>query len=170
LVEIKTGESQRKYKMNRPSFDEYFGYLVQVIRLRSDDEETQIGCIIADNKNRIISAGYNGTPRGTDFPKTRPEKYPYMVHAEQNAIITACRDLSGDKIYVLSMLPCAECARLICQTGIKEVIVVNEIERIAGKDWDFTATLKMFEQCKIMVRKINTPVFTSTNRPHSETR
>jgi len=140
---------------DRPSFDEYFGYLVQVISMRSDDAETKIGCVIADSKNRIVAAGYNGTPRGTNLPKTRPGKYEFMIHSEQNAILTARKDLDDCKIYVLGMLPCSDCTKLICQTGIKEVIVVNAIERTAGKDWNFDATLTMFVQCEIKLRYIN---------------
>jgi dCMP deaminase len=141
----------------RPSWDEYFGYLVQVVSWRSDDEETKVGSVIVDTKNRIVSVGYNGTPRGTSLPKARPLKYVYIVHSEPNAIITASRNLEGCKLYVLGMLPCCDCAKLICQAGIVEVIIVNKADRTGGKDWSPDATLEMFRQCKIAVRNINVP-------------
>jgi deoxycytidylate deaminase len=59
-------------------------------------------------------------------------------------------------MYVLGMLPCNDCAKLICQAGLTEVIVVNKAERIA-KDWNFDATLEMFRQCLITIREIKVP-------------
>jgi len=140
----------------RPSWDEYFGYLVQVVSWRSDDEETKVGAVIVDSKNRIMSLGYNGNPRGTNLPHVRPAKYNYVVHAEQNCIITASRNIEGCKLYVLGMFPCCDCAKLICQAGLTEVIVVNRREP-AGKDWNFDATFEMFKQCQIAIRAINVP-------------
>jgi dCMP deaminase len=143
--------------MNRLSWDEYFGLLTQVIALRSDDENTKIGAIIVDHKNRIVSTGYNGTPRGTDLPKTRPEKYPYMVHAEENAMLFAQGDLHGCRIYVLGMTPCNVCARMMLQKGIEEVIIVNPIIREQGANWNFEATYNMFSQVGMGFREIKVP-------------
>jgi dCMP deaminase len=140
----------------RPSWDKYFGYLCQVVSWRSDDEETKVGSVIVDSKNRIVSVGYNGTPRGTNLPHVRPAKYAYTVHSEPNCIITAQRNVEGCRLYVLGMLPCNDCAKLICQAGLTEVVVVNKVERTA-KDWNFDATLEMFRQCQITLREINVP-------------
>ena len=144
--------------MNRLTWDEYFGALVQVIAMRSDDENTKIGAVIVDKKNRIISTGYNGTPRGTDLPKTRPEKYPFMVHAEENAMLFSQGDLTGCRIYVLGMTPCNVCARMMLQMGIEEVIVVNPIVRTEGMNWDFKSTYEMFKQANIGFREIKTRI------------
>lgn len=141
----------------RPTWDKYFGYLCQVVSWRSDDEETKVGSVIVDSKNRIVSVGYNGTPRGTNLPHTRPEKYEVMIHSEQNSILTAQRNIEGFKLYVLGMLPCCDCAKLICQAGIVEVIIVNAADRTGGKDWSPSATLEMFKQCKIAVRSLTVP-------------
>ena len=142
----------------RPSWDEYFGLLVQVIAMRSDDAETKVGAIVVDHKNRIVATGYNGTPRGTDLPKTRPEKYPYMVHAEENALLFAPEDLFNCRIYILGMTPCNVCARMIIQKGITEVIVVNPIERKGGANWNFESTFEMFSQVKMGFREIKVPI------------
>lgn len=150
--------------MERISWDEYFGLLVQVIALRSDDANTQIGAVIVDEKNRIIATGYNGTPRGTDLPKTRPEKYPYMVHAEENAMLFAQGDLTGCRLYVLGMKPCNVCARMMVQKGIKEVVVVNPVMREGGADWNFDSTIEMFKQAKITLKEIRVP-FIEIQRP-----
>jgi len=146
--------------MTRLSWDEYFGLMVQVVSLRSGDAETKVGAIIVDEKNRIVATGYNGTPRGTDLPNTRPEKYPYMSHAELNCIIFSKCDLENYKIYVLGMTPCDSCARAIIQSGLSEVIVVNPIERKEGADWNFEATYKMFKQVNMGFRTINVPLIT----------
>lgn len=143
--------------MNRLSWDEYFGALVQVIALRSDDAETKVGAVIVDKNNRIISTGYNGTPKGTDFPKTRPNKYPTMCHAEENSILFAQGDLTGCKIYVLGMTPCNVCARMMLQKGIEEVIVVNPVSREGGANWNFSSTYEMFKQANMGFREVHTP-------------
>jgi len=143
--------------MNRLSWDEYFGALVQVIAMRSDDAETKVGAIIVDKNNRIVSTGYNGTPKGTNLPKTRPDKYPFMCHAENNAIVFAKCDLTGYKIYVLGMPPCDTCARMIIQSGIAEVVVVNPIKRDGGANWNFESTYEMFKQTQMGFTKINVP-------------
>lgn len=142
--------------MKKLSWDEYFGLIAIVVSLRSGDAETAIGAVIVDDKNRIISTGYNGSPIGTSLPNTRPQKYPYMVHAETNAILFSHRALDNCKLYVTSMLPCDACARNICQVGINEVIIVNQIYISEEKHnkWGFPATLEMFEQCGIKQRSI----------------
>jgi dCMP deaminase len=123
---------------------------------RSGDEETHIGAVLVDTKNRLISAGYNGPARGLSTPATRPEKYPFMVHAEQNAILFSQRDLEGCRLYVTSIPPCSECAKSICQVGIKEVIIVNPIQDEAKKQrWGYAAVKDMFTQSGIILREIN---------------
>lgn len=141
----------------RISWDEYFGLMVQVIALRSDDADTKIGSVIVDKNNRVISTGYNGTPRGTDLPKTRPDKYHFILHSEQNSILFSKCDLTGCKIYILGMPPCDTCAKMIVQSGITEVIVVNRMERKDGANWNFEATYKMFQQVNMGFREIIVP-------------
>lgn len=145
---------------NRLSWDEYFALVTKTVSLRSDDSETKIGAVIIDEENRIVSTGYNGTPKGTiGLPTTRNKnKYPFMVHAEENAILFSRRNLKNCKIYVLGMLPCDSCARSICQVGINEVIVVNPIKRENGKDWNNDSVIKMFKQLNIKIREIIVPL------------
>ena len=80
----------------------------------------------------FISTGYNGMPKGCsddEFPWDREgaqTKYPYVVHAEPNAILNANgRDLRGSRLYV-ALFPCNECAKAIIQCGIKEVIYLSD--------------------------------------------
>ncbi len=123
--------NRERYIMKRKdyiSWDIYFMGVSLLAAKRSKDPNTQVGACIVSNDNIILSTGYNGFPCGCsddEYPWTRtgPEtKYPYVVHAELNAILNSHgRSLSGAKIYV-SLFPCNECAKAIIQSGIKEVI------------------------------------------------
>lgn len=112
----------------KPSWKKTAFDLIAVISQRSDDPDTQVGAVIFDRENRIVSMGYNGFPRGVNHINYRTsrengEKYRWMVHAEQNALNFADRSrLKGSTIYV-SFMPCARCAQDIIQTGIGRVIV-----------------------------------------------
>ena len=92
----------------------------------SKDPSTKVGAVITDKKNRIISMGFNGFPRNVkDEPsrlKNRAEKYKFVVHAEANAILFAKQDLEGTVLYTWPFPPCADCAGLIIQSGIKKVV------------------------------------------------
>jgi len=114
------------------SWDEYFMGVAMLAALRSKDPSTQVGACIVSQDNIIISTGYNGMPKGCsddDFPWEREgaeTKYPYVVHAELNAILNANgRDLRGSKLYV-ALFPCNECAKAIIQSGVKEVFYLSD--------------------------------------------
>ena len=114
------------------SWDEYFMSVALLAAMRSKDPNTQVGaCIVGEDKH-IISTGYNGFPRGCsddEFPWDREgeqTKYPFVVHAELNAILNAGgRNLSGSKLYV-ALFPCNECAKAIIQAGIKTVVYLSD--------------------------------------------
>ncbi len=101
---------------------------------RSKDPSTQVGSCIVGRDNRILSTGYNGLPYGCsddEFPWEREgtseneTKYPFVVHAELNAILNARgKNLTGAKLYV-ALFPCNECAKAIIQAGITEVIYLS---------------------------------------------
>ena len=117
------------------SWDEYFMGIAMLAAKRSKDPSTQVGACIVSEENIIISTGYNGMPKGCsddEFPWERSgeeeieTKYPYVVHAELNAILNSNgRDLRGSKLYV-ALFPCNECAKAIIQSGIKEVIYLSD--------------------------------------------
>ena len=89
------------------NWDEYFMGVAKLSGLRSKDPNTQVGCCIVSQDNKILSMGYNGLPK---------------VHSELNAILNyRGGSLEGAKLYV-SLFPCNECAKAIIQSGIKEVI------------------------------------------------
>ena len=112
------------------SWDEYFMGVAILSGMRSKDPNSQVGCCIVSQDNKILSMGYNGFPKGCsddEFPWDREgdaldTKYVYVAHSELNAILNySCGSLAGAKLYV-SLFPCNECAKAIIQCGIKEVI------------------------------------------------
>lgn len=116
------------------SWDEYFMGISLLSACRSKDPNTQVGACIVNSEKRIMSVGYNGLPTGCsddEFPWERKgndldTKYPYVCHAELNAILN-CRgaNLAGSVIYV-ALFPCNECAKAIIQSGIREVVYLSD--------------------------------------------
>ncbi len=144
--------------MQKPlSWEEYFMTLALVASLKSKDSSTQVGAVITDNKSRkVVSSGYNGFPRYLDdskIPQARPEKYFYVVHAELNAILHAERHLEDCTLYATSF-PCSECMKAVIQTGIKNVIYLNEL---SGDNWDDSrrATMKLAELAGVEVKRFS---------------
>ena len=114
------------------TWHEYFMGIAMLAAKRSKDPNTQVGACIVSPDNIIISTGYNGMPTGCSddvFPWAREgeeTKYPYVVHAELNAILNANgRDLRGSRLYV-ALFPCNECAKAIIQSGVKEVLYLSD--------------------------------------------
>ena len=116
---------------NYISWDEYFMGIALLSAKRSKDPSTQVGACIVSDDNKIMSVGYNGFPRGCsddEYPWERSgessndTKYPFVCHAELNAILNSGgHNLAGSRIYV-ALFPCNECAKAIIQAGIKTVI------------------------------------------------
>jgi len=117
------------------TWDEYFMGVAFLSAQRSKDPNTQVGACIVDANKCIIGIGYNGFPRGCSdevLPWARSascelhKKYPYVVHAEVNAILNKCSaSIRGATIYV-ALFPCNECSKVIIQSGIREVVYLND--------------------------------------------
>lgn len=116
------------------SWDEYFMGLALLSAKRSKDPQTQVGACIVSTNNRVLSVGYNGLAFGCsddEFPWDREgdfleTKYPFVVHAELNAILNnRGGSFEGARIFV-ALFPCNECAKAIIQSGIKEVIYLSD--------------------------------------------
>ncbi len=110
------------------SWDEYFMGIAKLSAERSKDPNTQVGCCIVSNENKILSMGYNGFPTGCsddEFTWSREgedNKYLYSTHSELNAILNfPGSSLVGARMYV-TLFPCNECAKAIIQVGIKELV------------------------------------------------
>ena len=138
---------------NAISREDMYMIVALVAAKRSKDPNTQVGCVIVSDADRILSIGYNGFPNGCsddEFPWEREgeflnTKYPYVVHAELNAILNSIQSLSGCTIYV-SLFPCNECAKAIIQSGIR--CVVYESDKYSGTDENI-ASKKMFRDAGV---------------------
>ena len=116
------------------SWDEYFMGVAMLSAKRSKDPNTQVGCAIVNSDKKIIGIGYNGFPKSIsddELPWEREgsyldTKYPYVVHAEANAILNSTRSLEDSTLYV-TLFPCNECAKLLVQSGIKEVVYLQDL-------------------------------------------
>ena len=149
------------------NWDEYFMGIAMLAAKRSKDPNTQVGACIVSPDNIIISTGYNGMPKGCsddEFPWDREgqqdmTKYPYVVHAELNAILNANgRDLRGSRIYV-ALFPCNECAKDIIQSGISEVMYLSD----KYKDTMLNMVSKrMLDAAGVKYTKLSTSVDTIT--------
>ena len=108
------------------TWDKRFLGLAENVSTWSKDPSTQVGACITDNKNRVVSVGYNGFARGVndneDYLNDRAKKLQRTIHAEPNAILFAQRDLTDHTLYVHPFPPCVNCAALIVQSGITKVV------------------------------------------------
>ena len=108
----------------------------------SKDPSTKVGAVIVRPDRTIVSLGYNGFPRRVVDHKgrltDRSVKYPMTVHAETNAILSACLYIQDCSIYVDPLFPCASCAGHIIQVGITSVYAFAQPE--SGR-WEEEAAL-----------------------------
>lgn len=127
------------------SWNQYFMSVAKLSSLRSKDPNTRVGACIVNCDNKIVGVGYNGLPWGCEddeFPwssrdgELQDTKYPYVVHAELNAILNSTTTLKGCRIYV-SLFPCHECVKAIIQSGIVEIVF--EDDKYIGTQSDIAA-------------------------------
>lgn len=124
----------------------------------SKDPATKVGCLVVGSGKRLLTAGYNGFPRGVsdDIAERyqRPAKYMFTEHAERNAIYNAARngaDLYQSAMYV-THYPCADCARGIIQAGLSVVVAPEPAwdDPTWGDSWKVSRV--MFPEAGIQVR------------------
>lgn len=137
------------------SWDEYFMGIAKLSAMRSKDNSTQVGACIVNDKHRIVSIGYNGMPNGCcddDMPWERSAenpldtKYPFVCHAELNAILnSSTRDFTGCTLYV-TLFPCNECTKAVIQSGIKKIVYADN--KYANTD-SVKASVIMLKKCGI---------------------
>lgn len=146
---------------DRPSWDEYFSTIAELTSQRSNCIKRKVGCIIVKN-NRILSLGYNGTPKGTKNCyeggcdrcaniKTAGDNLDLCMclHAEENALLYVSEsDLFNSTLYV-TLLPCISCVKKIIQCGIKRV-VYKDSYRIELDN----LSLKKMKECNIIIEQI----------------
>lgn len=152
-----------KKRNNYISWDEYFMGVAILSAKRSKDPNTQVGACIVNKKNRIVGTGYNGLPAGCsddEFPWDKQgdflqTKYPYVCHAELNAILNNIgMDLAGCRIYT-ALFPCNECSKAIIQSGISEVVYLSD--KYEASD-SAKASKRMLENAGVLCRQVETSI------------
>lgn len=155
------GSDRRKWHLE---WEEYFMALAFLSAQRSKDPKTKVGACIVNKDKRIVGMGYNGMPnncKDEDFPWGKGQtaddnKHLYVCHAELNAVVNKIQaDIRGCQMYV-TLFPCNECAKIIIQSGIEEVIYYKMPDMPADKTKaeekteKIKATRKMFQYKKIV--------------------
>jgi dCMP deaminase len=136
-------------------WDKRFIELAYEISKWSVDPSRKIGAVIVNQKNMIVSTGWNGFPRGIADTEerylNREIKYKYIVHAEANAIYNATYNginLDGCTLYVYGLPVCSECAKAIIQVGIRRVIMRMQ------KDDNPTSWIESFKYTKLFFEEV----------------
>ena len=147
-----------KPREDRLEWDDHHMLLALVTAQRSADPNTQVGACIVNRKNKVLGVGYNGPPKGISPHKISWEredkhphntKYPFIVHAEKNAIYNSNESVA-DAILFVTMYPCNECAKDIIQANIKEVIWLTNPYI---KTWQCETARWMFDSVDIKQRQ-----------------
>lgn len=161
----------RVYPIRHSSHNRGFGYrmswndrwmeVAEVVATWSKDTSTKVGAVIVNERNTLLSLGWNGYPRGVDDSiaerQERPDKYRFTEHAERNAIYNAAStgtSLSGGKIYI-PWFPCSDCARAIIQSGILTVVCKKpDAERDIRWIDDFNISNQMLKEAGINIEYV----------------
>lgn len=142
-------------------WDHFFLTMADHTATASKDPSTKVGCVLVDDRRRVIGVGYNGFPRGVlDLPARyadRPTKYLMVQHAEANAVLQATISTHGATAFVTHP-PCANCAGILIQAGIKRVVTRHPAPDLADRFKDsFDAATQMFLEAGVYQRFIRHP-------------
>lgn len=140
------------------SWDEYFMNIAEEVGKKSKDPSAGVGCVIADEKHRPVSFGYNGLIQGADEKimtlSERPMKYYFVVHAEMNALIFAKSSLEGCTLYC-TYASCENCMKHCLQAGVKRFVyrklrvhsyTANKAKSMTNIDTD-EAIVRLLKSC-----------------------
>lgn len=141
LARLRAQAATKKFQEDnarRKKWDFRFLSVASTICLWSKEPNTRVGCVIVDSKNRIVATGYNGFARGVrdtvDRIADRDLKLSMTIHAEENALLYAGRDVDGCTAYV-THLPCSLCMTKLIQGGVKRVVYSRLTDESFKKRW-----------------------------------
>ncbi|XP_048774472.1 deoxycytidylate deaminase-like [Ostrea edulis] len=165
----KFAESLKDCKLNKEltskkrndylEWPDYFMAIAFLSAQRSKDPRTQVGACIVNEEKKIVGIGYNGMPVGCHDDKmpwgresdnVLNTKQLYVCHAELNAVLNKnSADVKNCSIYV-ALFPCNECAKVVIQSGIKEVIYYSD--KYHDKP-EFVASRRMLDMSGVKYRQ-----------------
>ncbi len=145
----------------RPSYDEYFMEMANVVSKRSTCLRRKVGAILVKDKH-ILSTGYNGAPKGLkhcseigclrkqlNVPSGERHELCRGLHAEQNSIIQAAVfgiSIKNSVLYCTNT-PCIVCVKMLINAGVKEIIYSGEYPDELAK--------KMLKESEVKIRNYN---------------
>lgn len=138
--------------MNSQKWDLRFIELAKLVGSWSKDPSTQVGAVIVDDNNRIVSVGYNGFPNGIMDDERlydRDTKYKIIVHGEINAILFANKSVEGCTLYTVPFEPCPRCAGLIIQSGIRRVVA--PLNTNGRWEEEFKVSRQLFKEAGVLL-------------------
>jgi len=137
---------------NRISWEKYAMSLAKTASLRSEDLYLKVGACALGYNNRVLGVAYNGLVAGktvnNNFWKNRDSRRKYIVHAEQNLLSLFRRGEA--RLLACTLLPCSECAKLICSWEIPLVCYLDDYQRDLG-------AISIFKFYKTTLKKITLP-------------
>ncbi len=146
--------------MNRPDWNNYFLSIAFIVSARSRDQETKHGTVIVDKNNLILGTGYNSFIKGVNdasLPALRPNKYPFMIHSELNAILN-CKVLprevhGGGKAYVTGKC-CNHCLQSLIQSGVNDIYMADRRGTTLENDETDEVFNKIVEQSGVNINTL----------------
>lgn len=131
--------------MTRPSVDEYYISMAKLVATRGTCRRRKVGCVLVDDRNRVLSCGYNGSSPGSvhciDSPCEAANSPSGMnlsacrsAHAEQSALLY-CSDVMKIHTAYITAAPCQDCVKLLLMTGCKRIVFAEEYPHPLSKVW-----------------------------------
>jgi len=149
--------SRKKELYKRPSWDEYFLEVAQLVAKRATCLRRRVGAVLVKDK-KILATGYNGAPSGLKhcidigclreklkIPSGERHELCYGLHAEQNVLLQAALygiSTKGSSLYITNQ-PCVICAKMLINAGIKEIIISNGYPDKLAKEFLKEAKIKL---------------------------
>ena len=136
-------------------WNRYYMPMADHVATASKDPSTKVGCVLVDERRRVIGTGYNGFPRGVKDDPSRYEdravKYLMVQHAEANAVLNAVSGTEGSTAYV-THFPCSNCAGVLIQAGIRRIFTTTPDVAFAERFKDsFNASYQMLSEAGVQV-------------------
>lgn len=141
----------------RPTWDETWMTMAELLAKRSHDDKFQVGCLIVTKENsRVISCGYNGNAPG--LPHEKDSDVPGQsgfIHAETNCLIKMDYNDPSEKIMYVTLSPCLMCAKLVLAARIKEVVYRDDYRDTSGLEIlkKYGVSVRQFPEKKVEIKK-----------------